>query len=334
MALTDILSLRSLPGPFSGHSVFRTTDVEEASSEVGRIYSPHSLRLMDDGADFFCEVDSARLGPVTVSHLSYSSPVVLRSTDPETWYAVTWPVAGRAELRQGEEETVTGPDRAGVVNAEGPVRFRWGEDVELLSARIEHAALLAHLGRLLGAPPDRPLRFDQTMSLDGNGGAWVDLLDLVAELVSSPDDAAANPLVRSRVEEAVLTALLLSQPNTYTRRLRALPPHAPARAVRRTADLVAATPEQPHTTGSMAAETGVSLASLREAFRELTGLTPAAFVTDARLSRAHHELASADPDEVTVPEVALRWGFDDPAAFAGLHHRRYDTSPGQMLRSD
>jgi AraC-like DNA-binding protein len=334
MALTDVLSLRSLPGPFSGHSVFRTTDVDEASTEVGRMYSPHHLRLMDDGADFFCEVDSARLGPVTVSHLSYSSPVVISSTDPESWYAVTWPVAGRADLRQDEDETVTGPDRAGVVNAEGPVQFRWGEDLELLSARIDHAALLAQLGRLLGAPPDRPLRFDHSMSLDGNGAAWVDLLDLVARLVSSPDDAAANPLVSSRVEEAVLTALLLSQPNTYSRHLRALPPHAPARAVRRTAELVEATPERPHTRGSMAAETGVSLASLEAAFRELTGTTPPAFLSGARLSRAHHELASADPDDVTVPEVALRWGFDDPASFARLYLRRYGMSPGETLRGD
>jgi transcriptional regulator GlxA family with amidase domain len=104
--------------------------------------------------------------------------------------------------------------------------------------------------------------------------------------------------------------------------------------VRRTAELVEATPEQPHTSGSMAAETGVSLASLREAFRELTGTTPSAFLRDARLSRAHHDLVSADPDEATVPEVALRWGFHDPAAFAGLYHQRYDSSPVLALRSD
>jgi transcriptional regulator GlxA family with amidase domain len=162
----------------------------------------------------------------------------------------------------------------------------------------------------------------------------VNLVDLVAGLVSSPDDAAGNPLVRSRVEDAVLTALLLSQPNTYTPQLRALPPRAPARAVRRTAELVEATPDQPHTSGSMAAETGVSLASLQEAFRELTGTTPPAFLAGVRLSRAHRDLASADPSEATVPEVALRWGFDDPVSFTGLYRQRYGVSPGRTLRSD
>ncbi|MCW2611510.1 MAG: hypothetical protein QOC93_304 [Actinomycetota bacterium] len=334
MTLTDVLSLRHAPDPFTGHSVFRTTDVDEASAEVGRIYSPHHLRLLDNGADFFCELDSARLGPVTVSHLAYSSPVVIDSPDPESYYAVTWPLLGRADVRQAEDETVTGPDRAGVVNAEGPVRFRWGADLELLSARIDRAALLDHLGRLLGVTPDRPLRFDQAMRLGGSHPAWAALVDLVADLVASPDDAATYPLVSSRVEGAVLTALLLLQPNTYTRQLRALPPHAPARAVRRTMELVEATPEQPHTSGSMAAETGVGVASLRAAFRRLTDLTPAEFLRAARLSRAHHDLLSADPDVTTVPEVALRWGFDDLANFADRYQRQYDTSPARSLHSD
>jgi AraC-like DNA-binding protein len=333
MAITDVLSLRYTPSPSTGHSIFRTTDVEEAATEVGRIYSPHQLRLMDNGAEFLCEVDSARLGPVTVSYLTYSSPVVISSTDPESYYAVSWPLSGRADLRQAAEETTTGPDRAGVVNAEGPVQFRWGEDLELLSARIERAALLTQLGRLLGATPDRPLRFDQAMGLGGNGAAWAALVDLVADLVSSPDDAATYPLVSSRVVEAVLTALLLSQPNTYSRRLREPAAHAPARAVRRTMELVEATPDQPHTTGSMAAETGVSLASLQEAFRELTGMRAQAFLRDARLSRAHHDLESADPGEDTVPDVALRWGFDDLGSFTGRYERRYGASPGHTLRS-
>jgi AraC-like DNA-binding protein len=315
----------------AGHTTFRTTDVDLATEQVGHLYSPHRLRLMDNAPDFYCEVDSVQLGPVTVSYLAYSSPVVISGPDPETYYAISWPIGGRAEVRQEHDDTLTGPDRAGVLNPEGTVRLRWSEDLELLSARIEREALLAQLARLLGGPVTRPLRFEQPMNLAD--GAWTDAVERVHDVVSSPVDAVTNPLVTATAEDALLTALLLLQPNSYSARLHALPEPTPPRAVRRTMELVEATPEWPHTPATMAAETGVGVRGLTEAFHRIAEADPAAFLREARLSRAHEQLTAADPGTVTVPEVALRWGFDDPARFAGAYERRYGTAPGQDLPS-
>jgi AraC-like DNA-binding protein len=317
---------------FPGHTMFRTFDVDHAAEQVGRMYSPHTMRLMDNAPDFSCEMESVQLGPVTLNHLAYSSPAVLTSSDPESYYAVNWPVGGRADVWQ-DEDVVTGPDRASVLNAEGPIRFRWSEDLELLSARIDSAALMAHLGRVLGIAPAHPLRFDHPMELTGSAVAWLAALDALEDLVFSPDDAATNPLLSAPVEQEILTGLLFLQPNNYSRQLWALPAHAPAREVRRTAELVEATPELPHTDASMAEEAGVGVRSLRDAFGRHLGTAPPEFLADIRLARAHDELRSADPGATTVPEVALRWGFGDVGRFAGSYAQRYGTSPAQTLQA-
>lgn len=315
----------------AGHTTFRTTDVDLAAEQVGRIYSPHSLRLMDNADDFYCEVDSVQLGPLTVSYLAYSSPVVIEGPDPETYYAVSWPISGRVEIRQEDVETPTGPDRAGVLNAEGPVRLRWSEDLELLSARIEYAALVEHLGRVLGVPADHPLRFDQPMAL--RDPVWLETVGRVHEVVTSPNDTATNPLISAEAWEAVLTALLFGQPNSYSAQLYDVPAPASPRAVRRTMELVEATPDWPHTPVTMAVETGVGVRSLADAFHRLAEVDPAAFLRETRLARAHDDVTVADPGAVSVPDLALRWGFDDPADFAGAYLRRYGTAPVQDLPS-
>jgi AraC-like DNA-binding protein len=328
----DAFALTEFESP-TGHRFLHTSDVDLATDQVGRMYSPPAMRLLDNGADFACDVDTVRLGPVTVNHLGYSSPAVVSTAEPETYYAVSWPVAGRANIWQSDE-TTTGPDRAGVINTEGRVRLRWDEDLDLVSARIDSGALLDHLSRLLGSPAERQLRFEAPMELGGPAAAWVAALQLLQAIVDSPDDAAANPLVSAAAEEAVLTDLLYLQPNTYSRQLWSLPARPPARAVRRTMDLAEATPEWPHTPASLAAETGVSLPALLYAFHQLAETTPAGFLRQVRLSRAHHELAEADPTATTVPDIALRWGFDDPAGFAAEYRQRYDTSPAQTLQAE
>jgi transcriptional regulator GlxA family with amidase domain len=83
----------------------------------------------------------------------------------------------------------------------------------------------------------------------------------------------------------------------------------------------------------MAEEAGISTRSLAEAFGELTGVTPTDFLRDVRLSRAHDDLLAADPDAVTVPATALRWGFADLPHFAALYGQRYGTGPIEALRT-
>jgi AraC-like DNA-binding protein/uncharacterized cupin superfamily protein len=72
---------------------------------------------------------------------------------------------------------------------------------------------------------------------------------------------------------------------------------------------------------------GVSLRSLQLAFEE-QGDSVAAFVRRRRLARAHAELSRRD--DVSVTEVAFRWGFIDSGHFARVFKRAYGLSPSAL----
>lgn len=78
---------------------------------------------------------------------------------------------------------------------------------------------------------------------------------------------------------------------------------------------------------SVARALGVSLRTLQLAFEE-QGDSVAAFVRRRRLARAHAELSRRD--DVSVTEVAFRWGFVDSAHFARVFKRAYGISPRQV----
>jgi AraC-like DNA-binding protein len=73
--------------------------------------------------------------------------------------------------------------------------------------------------------------------------------------------------------------------------------------------------------------------SLQEGFQRGYTMSPMAYVRAVRLERAHDELSASSSDEVTVSEVAARWGFPHASRFAVAYKRKYRCSPSQTLRT-
>jgi transcriptional regulator GlxA family with amidase domain len=64
------------------------------------------------------------------------------------------------------------------------------------------------------------------------------------------------------------------------------------------------------------------------------GVSPASYMHNVRLERAHEELLMVQPgDGVTVGDVALRWGFQHAGRFAVYYRQRFGESPSETLRS-
>jgi AraC-like DNA-binding protein len=77
----------------------------------------------------------------------------------------------------------------------------------------------------------------------------------------------------------------------------------------------------------------VSIRSVSRGFRERHGMGPIAWLRERRLDSAQRELQRAAPGELTVTEVAVRYGFENAGRFAAQYRRRFGETPSQTLRS-
>jgi len=102
-------------------------------------------------------------------------------------------------------------------------------------------------------------------------------------------------------------------------------------SVRRAMDLVDRS-LRPITALELAVACGVSQRTLEHGFRELLGVTPAAYLRVHRMNMAHHALAGADPRSNTVTEIALERGFSHPGRFSVEYRAMFGHSPSVTLK--
>lgn len=102
--------------------------------------------------------------------------------------------------------------------------------------------------------------------------------------------------------------------------------------VRRAEDFLTQHLTRPVTRSELARAAGVSIRTVSRGFRERHGISPMAWLKARRLEAAQSELRAAVPGEVTVTEVALRYGFETLGRFSAEYRRRFGETPSQTLR--
>ncbi|WP_103225350.1 AraC family transcriptional regulator [Roseibium marinum] len=139
-------------------------------------------------------------------------------------------------------------------------------------------------------------------------------------------------VVRGHLLQTVLQIATVTEEDiapTINERLRAL---QIGRTARSFVDESLDTGELPTLVGICAA-LGVSERTLRYAFREYVGLSPVAYLRARRLSRVRAVLAASDPQDVTITQVAMRYGFLHLGRFAGDYRLMFGEMPSMTLAS-
>jgi AraC-like DNA-binding protein len=88
----------------------------------------------------------------------------------------------------------------------------------------------------------------------------------------------------------------------------------------------------PVTRADVARAAGVSIRALSRSFRAHHGVGPMTWLRARRLDAARAEFQAAAPGELSVTEVALRYGFAHLGRFAAEYARAFGESPSHTLR--
>ena len=84
---------------------------------------------------------------------------------------------------------------------------------------------------------------------------------------------------------------------------------------------------------SLAKQYEVSEKTLQNSFRSLFGFTPNKFLRQLKLNLVHHELQKSNPEQTTVTEIALKWGFEHMGSFSAYYTELFGENPSQILKT-
>ena len=136
----------------------------------------------------------------------------------------------------------------------------------------------------------------------------------------------------ARWRDLVISGLALTVEHPYGEEPAGLQGPRRPRPVKRALDAMHAEPWRTFTAADLARIGGVGVRVLQQSFREHVGMSPLAYLRRLRLDGVHAELAQGDPWQVSVSEVAYRWGFTHLGRFAGAYKARYGVTPSETLK--
>jgi AraC-like DNA-binding protein len=192
--------------------------------------------------------------------------------------------------------------------------------------------MAAHLQALIGQELSEPLEFDAAIDLrDEKLASLCRMVRFVAAEIEYSESSILNPLVCERYSEALITGFLLNQPHNYSRLLHGKTGAAEPQYIRKVEEYLRANCAAPITSDQLAAIAGVSVSALYAGFKKSRGCAPLEFLKGIRMHRVRDDLLTATP-EVTVKEVATRWGFNHLGRFSRQYAHRFGELPSETLR--
>ncbi|GAA0673460.1 AraC family transcriptional regulator [Streptomyces thermocarboxydovorans] len=321
-----------LEEPLAESEQFCTGDLDLIREVGGRILVPHRVDALGE-VSRNARMNAARLGNITLAYMRYESNIRLEAPTTEATYFFTVPLTGKAEGVCGKGEVAPSARLSGLAyRADDRGVITLSPDYTMFFLRIERHALERQLEGLLCREITAPLRFEFGMDLRRPPlRTWVNCVGLLrAELERCPQ-ADREPLLSARIEELVMTGLLVGQPHNYSELLHRMRQPARPRAVKHAIDLIEQQPDYAWSLADLTRATGVSARTLQEGFRRYVGMTPTAYLREARLQRVHADLTNPSA-HTSVSEAAYRWGFAHLGRFAIAYRRKFGESPSETLR--
>jgi len=312
-------------------AALKTADVDEARAFCRQMfYGPLDVGPAGDASGFAFHGDVVRLGPITVGEISYGTDIRLRTTDLETAYHVLAPLTGTVRAQHRGLVVTADPTQAAVFLPVGDIDLQWSASCRLLSVKVDRRVLERELDAALDRQLASPLPLGASFATgEGPGRTWTALVQLLHAEVNG---MLIRPQLAGRWRDLVVSGLAMTVETPYSRERVGQPAARRPRTVKRALDAMHAEPGRAFTAAELAAIAGVGIRVLQESFRRHVGISPLSYLRRLRLDGGHAELTRGDARQVSVSEVAYRWGFVHLGRFAGAYRERFGVSPSQTLR--
>lgn len=311
--------------------LFDTREVDEAEAQCGRIFSPHRLSLIGRERPLHMRIDHLPIGTLSVNRLSWQAAVAIDPGQLSDSYLLCLPTQSGLDYRQGPGTYQALPGQMVIAGGGERFHFTAAADFEQILLRLERSAVDAAWTALCGEAPTRPICFRTDIARDGPAWRALDpVLRLVADSARGEFDTPALRHLNSRLQDLLLTSLLLNQPHNQLQRRAPRSRATPACLKKAKAHMLDRLGE-PLTLLAVAQAVGVPARTLQLAFQRADEMGPMQWLRLQRLHAVRAALLDAGQDGARVTELALRFGFTHLGEFSQQYRRVFDETPSATL---
>ncbi|CAG4883919.1 AraC family transcriptional regulator [Georgfuchsia toluolica] len=334
--MSNLINIENVTSCLSAYPLFeRVEDIDETCDRVGKVFRPHNLDFFGAGKKLNAHMDHLPMGSITVNRLRYQAEVSISSEPFEKFLLLILPLSDSAEVRCGKQKIFSTHNVAALVDSTTTLAMRWRKDCDQLILRIDREAFERTCSAQLGRPLDHPVEFSLGLDLRSEGGLICEnLISLIAANPSFVESILKYPMIAAQVEQSLMSALFISQPNQYRDEILSpstiLTPHY----VKRAEEYLLAHASEPFTMRDMATHLGISIRSLYLGFQRYRRMSPKTFLRNVRLDGVHTDIIAARQEKrnETITQIAMSWGFTHLGHFTKAYSAKFNELPSATLR--
>lgn len=279
-----------------------------------------TLRFSPEG--FEASIKIRDVGGIGIGHLFHNASEIVHDkralTDGRCSHMMlVMQLSGRAIVSQGNTQTEIGANDIAIIDTYRPFACRFSGTNRQLAAYIPAAELMTRCPANLFSRP-------QTWSgRNGIGGLARSTLMTIARSVDRFEDGDADHARQMLI--GVVKHMVERDRLPRADAQHWLPDHR----IRAFIDAHLADPELGPE--QIAHGCGISIRRLHRSFVE-TDWSTCGWIRHRRLARCREDLLDPGKDDLSITQIAFRWGFNDAAHFSRAFRNAYDQSPRDLRR--
>ncbi|BFM82013.1 hypothetical protein JUNP543_0326 [Acinetobacter baumannii] len=211
--------------------------------------------------------------------------------------------------------------------------MRWHANSPQLILKVSKDDFTYHCRQHIADSENNLLVFDPKLDFSTQGGAYfLQLVRTLMDALACEQHPLHHPLAFKQFESNLFNALIYGQPNNALHKIdqykeKTVSPYF----VKRTEAYIKEHLHEPLNVEILAEHAGVSVRTLFTGFKNYLGTTPMSYLKELRFEQAHLELMHNE--NLSVTDVAFKWGFTHLGRFSQEYKRRYGELPSSTRRS-
>jgi len=322
--------MKARSSPLSSYPVVRSSDPSFVRERLFSVYGANSFNVGRTNRAFAVCANHLQVGNLGLSYCDYASDVSVGFGEG-SFVRQFFNIEGVARYTSGKQlGEITPGSSSPILHAQEPLKLDFRSGYRQFVLRIEFDALLRNLNFLLDRDVGRKLEFDETPARQPAMSA---LRQRIFQFAIDYNERGTffSDLAAAEVERMMIMKFLLCHRHNFTHLLLREPLPVSPTVVKMVEEYIEANWDRPIDIETMATVAKISARSLFRQFSKDRGYSPADFAKRVRLHRAREMLEQSN-ENVSVIQVGLKCGFQNPSHFARDYRKAFGELPSITLQ--